>query len=50
MAEPNNEERVRKRVVYEDVESSTTSGQTWIMIAIIAIIALGLVAYIFMHR
>ena len=50
MDEPNSEERVRKRVVYENIESSTTSGQTGIVIAVIVIIALALVAYIFMHH
>ena len=50
MDEPNNEERVRKRVVYENIESSTTSGQTGIIIAVILIIAIVIVAYILMHR
>lgn len=52
MADPNDpltdDERVSKRVVYEHVSSSGSSRQSGIVIAVLVVLALILVAYIFM--
>jgi hypothetical protein len=53
MPDPNDpltdDERVSKRVVYEHVSSSGTSKQTGIVIAVLVVLALIIVGYIFMH-
>jgi uncharacterized protein HemX len=43
------DEEVRKKVTYEHVASSGTSRNAMVVIAIILVIALGIVGYIFMH-
>ena len=43
------DDEVRKKVVYEHVSTSGTSRQNVATIVIIAVIALGLVAWILMH-
>jgi len=45
--EPNDE--VRKRVVYEHVSTSGTTRQNAVMIVVLLVIALAIVAFIFMH-
>jgi len=50
MADPNEpDEEVRKKVIYEHVASSGTSRNMLIAIAVILVLALILVGYIFMH-
>ena len=53
MADPNDpltdDERVSKRVVYEHVSSSGTSRQSAIMIAVLVVIAIALIAFIFLR-
>jgi flagellar basal body-associated protein FliL len=50
MPEPNDpDEEIRKKVVYEHVASSGTSRNMLIVIAVILVIALAIVGYIFMH-
>ena len=50
MAEPDeNEERIEKRVTYEHVSSSGTTRQNGIVIAVLVVLAIALVIYIFMH-
>ena len=48
MAEPENEHQVSRKVVYEQVSSTSTSNSvvTWVIIAVIAI---ALLAYIFLR-
>ena len=45
----NDDERVSKRVVYEHVSSSGSSKQSGIVIAVLVVIAIAIVAFIFMR-
>ena len=50
MPEPTEpDDRVTKRVEYEHVASSGSSRQNIIVIAVLVVIALALIGYIFMH-
>ena len=49
MVDPNDDEVVSKKVVYEHVSSSGSSRQSGIVIAVIAVIALIIVGFIFMQ-
>ena len=53
MADPNDpltdDERVSKRVVYEHVSSSGTSRQSAVVIVVLGVIAIALIAFIFMR-
>lgn len=46
----NQDERVSKRVTYEHVSSSGTSRQSGIVIAVLVVLAIALVVFIYMHR
>ncbi len=48
MAEPDNEDHVERKVVYENISTSTTRNNI-VGIIIIAVVAFALIAYIVMH-
>ena len=49
MPDPNDDEIVSKKVVYEHVSSSGSAKQSGIAIAVLVVVALCIVAFIFMQ-
>lgn len=49
MPDPNDDEVISKKVVYEHVSSSGSSKQVGIVIAVIVVLAVCIIGYIVMH-